>query len=114
MISDHLNIAPLTSLDQALQQLKSGGMVIVLDAQERENEGDLSGAAEFMSPEMVDFMLRQGAGVLCAPITQETAERLHLSPIVDRESNTSPHQTPFLIPVDHCETGTGVSAQARA
>jgi len=88
--------------------------VVVLDAQDRENEGDLICAAEFMTPATVDFMLRKGAGVLCAPITQETADRLRIAPIVDRESNTTPHQTPFLIPIDHVESGTGVSADARA
>lgn len=114
MHDDSPTLPPLSSLHEALQRLKSGGMVIVLDAQERENEGDLICAAEFITPETVDFMLRQGAGVLCAPVTAETAERLHLSPLVDRDSNTSAHQTPFLIPVDHARSGTGVSAQSRA
>lgn len=89
-------------------------MVIVLDAQERENEGDLLCAAEFMTPEKVDFMMRRAAGVLCAPLTQEVADRLQLSPIVDRDSNTSAHQTPFLMLVDHRDAGTGVSAENRA
>ena len=66
-----------------------------------------------MTPATVDFMLRQGAGVLCAPLTKEYAQRLQLSPIVDPESNTSLHQTPFLIPVDHRDAGTGVSALSR-
>ncbi|HWL08450.1 MAG TPA: GTP cyclohydrolase II [Planctomicrobium sp.] len=112
MSEDHLPF--LSSLDDALKQLRAGGMVVVLDAQDRENEGDLICAAEFMTPATVDFMLRKGAGVLCAPITQETADRLRIAPIVDRESNTTPHQTPFLIPIDHVESGTGVSADARA
>ena len=84
-------------LDVILQRLKEGGMVIVVDAQERENEGDLLCAAEFMTPEKVDFMVRRAAGYLCAPLTQDVAERLQLSPIIDRDSNTSAHQTPFLI-----------------
>jgi len=104
----------LNTLDDALKQLRAGGMVIVLDAQDRENEGDLICAAESITPEMVDFMLRKGAGVLCTPLTQETADRLRLVPMVDRESNTTPHQTPFLIPIDHVNSGTGVSAEARA
>jgi 3,4-dihydroxy 2-butanone 4-phosphate synthase/GTP cyclohydrolase II len=112
-LDDVLHSAQLNSLDDALRQLKAGGMVVVLDAQERENEGDLICAAEFVTPEMVDFMVRRGAGVLCAPLTQETAERLHLSPVVDRESNTTLHQTPFMVQVDHREAGTGVSAQSR-
>ncbi len=89
-------------------------MVIVLDARERENEGDLICAAESITPEMVDFMLRQGAGLMCTPLTREAADRLRLMPIVDSESNNSPHQTPFLVQVDHRESGTGVSAESRA
>ncbi|WP_437207275.1 GTP cyclohydrolase II [Planctomicrobium sp. SH664] len=104
----------LSSLDEALNRLRAGGMIIVLDAQERENEGDLICAAEFATPEIVNFMLREAAGVLCAPLQQDVAERLQLSPVVDRDSNTSPHQTPFLIQVDHRDSGTGVSTTARA
>ncbi len=59
-------------------------------------------------------MLRQGAGVLCAPLTTEVAARLQLTPIVEQDRNTSAHQTPFLIPVDHANSGTGVSAHSRA
>jgi 3,4-dihydroxy 2-butanone 4-phosphate synthase/GTP cyclohydrolase II len=107
-------VTALSKLDAALSALREGRMVIVTDAQERENEGDLICAAELIAPETVNFMLRQGAGVLCAPLTEETAKRLSLTPMVDRDSNTSAHQTPFLIPIDHCEGGTGVSAASRA
>jgi 3,4-dihydroxy 2-butanone 4-phosphate synthase/GTP cyclohydrolase II len=89
-------------------------MIIVVDARDRENEGDLVCAAELVTPEMIDFMLRKAAGVLCAPLTREVADRLQLKPIVDAEANNSPHQTPFLVQVDHRDAGTGVSAAARA
>jgi 3,4-dihydroxy 2-butanone 4-phosphate synthase/GTP cyclohydrolase II len=102
------------SIDAALRALREGKLVIVVDAQERENEGDLVCAAELITPEMVNFMLRQGAGVLCAPLVQEVADKLRLRPMVDPEANTSLHQTPFLVPVDHRHSGTGVSAEARA
>ncbi|AMV17079.1 bifunctional 3,4-dihydroxy-2-butanone-4-phosphate synthase/GTP cyclohydrolase II [Planctomyces sp. SH-PL14] len=102
------------SVDAALEALRAGKMVIVLDAQERENEGDLICAAQSITPEQVNFMLRQGAGVLCAPLTTEVAARLQLTPIVEQDRNTSAHQTPFLIPVDHANSGTGVSALSRA
>ncbi|MFO1093600.1 MAG: 3,4-dihydroxy-2-butanone-4-phosphate synthase [Planctomycetaceae bacterium] len=105
---------PSAPLEQALAALRSGKLVIVVDAQERENEGDLICAAETITPEMVNFMLRQGAGVLCAPLTREIADRLRLRPMVDPEANTSPHQTPFLVSIDHRDSGTGVSAAARA
>ncbi|TWT50022.1 Riboflavin biosynthesis protein RibBA [Thalassoglobus neptunius] len=102
------------NLDLILQRLQEGKMVIVLDAKDRENEGDLLCAAQFMTPEKVDFMMRRAAGVLCAPLTQDVAERLQLNPIVDAESNTSSHQTPFLMLVDHKDSGTGVSAESRS
>jgi 3,4-dihydroxy-2-butanone 4-phosphate synthase len=70
-----LPTSPASPLDQALQALRSGKLVIVVDAQERENEGDLICAAESVTPEMVNFMLRQGAGVLCAPLAHDIAER---------------------------------------
>jgi len=105
--------ASMQQIEAALEALRQGKLVIVLDAQERENEGDLIAAAELMTPETVDFMLRQGAGVLCAPLTQDYAARLQLTPLVNTDSNTSPHQTPFLIPVDHRDAGTGVSTLNR-
>ncbi len=100
-------------LEAVLTALRSGRPVIVIDAQDRENEGDLVCAAELVTPETIDFMLRQGAGLLCVPITQETAQRLHLEPMVDEQANTSRHQTPFLMPIDHRDSGTGVSAESR-
>lgn len=105
---------PLNTMDDALTALREGRLVIVLDASDRENEGDFIGAAESVTPEQVEFMLRVGRGVLCAPMTQETADRLRLSPLVDAESNSSLNHTPFLTPIDHREAGTGVSAESRA
>jgi 3,4-dihydroxy 2-butanone 4-phosphate synthase / GTP cyclohydrolase II len=103
-----------SSIEQALTSLRHGKLVIVVDALDRENEGDLICGAEAITPEMVDFMLRTGRGWLCAPLTQETAERLNLSPAVASDRNTAPHKTPFLIQVDHRDTGTGVSPASRA
>ena len=109
---------PTRSVEQtvaaAIERLQSGGMIIVTDAPDRENEGDLICPAETITPEQVQFLLREGAGVLCAPLTEAEADRLDLTPIVDTARNNSPNQTPFLIPVDHVEAGTGVSAEARA
>jgi 3,4-dihydroxy 2-butanone 4-phosphate synthase/GTP cyclohydrolase II len=102
------------TIDEALTALRAGKLVIVLDAQERENEGDFICAAESITPQQVAFMLRYGAGMLCTPITQESAERLKLPPIVDSESNTAPQKTHFLVPIDHRDAGTGISADARA
>ena len=101
-------------MDEALDALKAGRMVIVIDAKERENEGDFVCAAESVTPEMISFMLRYGAGVLCVPLLQEAADRLGLTPIVDSQRNTAPNQTLFMTPVDHRDAGSGVSADNRA
>jgi 3,4-dihydroxy 2-butanone 4-phosphate synthase/GTP cyclohydrolase II len=103
-----------SGIDPALAALRRGGLVIVVDALDRENEGDLICAAETITPEIVDFMLRIGRGVLCVPLTHEAAERLHLTHAVSSERNTAPHQTQFLVQVDHRESGTGVSPSSRA
>jgi 3,4-dihydroxy 2-butanone 4-phosphate synthase / GTP cyclohydrolase II len=102
------------TIEDAVEALRAGRMVIVVDAEERENEGDFLCAAETITPEMVNFMLRHGAGVLCVPLLEEAARRLGLDPIVDNERNTAPNRTAFLTPVDHRNSGTGVSAAARA
>ncbi len=109
MTSAHLN-----TVDDALAALRAGRLVIVVDASDRENEGDFVAAAESITAEQVDFMLTRGRGVMCAPLTRETADRLRLSPLVAAESNSSPNHTPFLTPVDHRDAGTGVSAESRA
>lgn len=108
------SIADRSSIDDVLAALKAGRPVIVVDAHERENEGDFICAAELITPETVDFLLRVGRGVLCVPLTQETADRLQLAPAVGSDFNTAPHQTQFLVPVDHCDAGTGVSPANRA
>lgn len=100
------------AIDEALMALREGRVIIVVDARERENEGDFVVAAESITPEIVSFMLRNGAGMLCTPMSRERAEALNLEPLVER--NTTPHQTPFLMPVDHRESGTGISAESRA
>ncbi len=102
------------TIDEALTALKEGQLVIVVDAQDRENEGDFICAAETITPQTVDFMLKIGRGVLCVPLIQETADRLQLAPVVDQAHNTAPNRTHFLIQVDHRDSGTGVSPENRA
>lgn len=101
-------------IDDALDALKSGKMIIVVDAEERENEGDFVCAAETITPEQVHFMLRHGLGELCVSLLAETAERLGLVPIVDSDRNSSPNRTAFLTPIDHRDAGSGVSPGNRA
>ncbi len=103
----------LASIETAVEDFKNGKMVIVVDDEDRENEGDLIMAAEFATPETVNFMLKYGRGVLCAPITIETCNRLGLPHQV--QENTSILGTPFTVTVDKLEgCTTGVSCHDRA
>ena len=102
------------AIDEAISALQRGGTVIVVDDEARENEGDFVCAAETITPEIVDFMLRHGRGMLCVPVSGEIATRLGMSEMVGDNRNTSETQTPFLVMVDHRDSGTGVSAENRA
>lgn len=103
----------LASIDEALDDFKQGKFVIVVDDEDRENEGDLITPAQLITPEKVNFMLSNGRGVLCAPITIERARQLDLPHQV--ETNTSMLGTPFTVTVDKLEgCTTGVSAADRA
>lgn len=106
--------ARMTQVDRALAALQQGKLVIVVDAKERENEGDFVCSAELATPEAVDFMLRIGRGMLCAPLEQDVADHLRLPLVVDGERNTAPHGTQFLMQIDHRDAGTGVAPEARA
>jgi 3,4-dihydroxy 2-butanone 4-phosphate synthase/GTP cyclohydrolase II len=101
-------------VEEALQALAEGRVVIVVDDEDRENEGDFIAAAEKVTPEVVEFMITHGRGQLCMPIMPELASRLQLRPMVDPSSNTAPYRTPFTIPVDHISCRTGISAEERA
>jgi 3,4-dihydroxy 2-butanone 4-phosphate synthase/GTP cyclohydrolase II len=103
----------LQSIQQAIDALQKGGLMIVVDDDDRENEGDFIGAAESITPEPVDFMVRIGRGTLCVPVTSEDAARLKLRPVVDESSNNAPNKTAFLRAVDYISAGTGVSALNR-
>ncbi|MEI6555049.1 MAG: bifunctional 3,4-dihydroxy-2-butanone-4-phosphate synthase/GTP cyclohydrolase II [Paludibacter sp.] len=103
----------LDSIEEALLDIKNGKFVIVVDDEDRENEGDFICAAEKMTPEMVNFMITHGRGVVCAPLSEERCDELDLEMQVDK--NTSIHSTPFTVSVDLLEgCTTGVSAADRA
>ncbi|MBQ7462021.1 MAG: bifunctional 3,4-dihydroxy-2-butanone-4-phosphate synthase/GTP cyclohydrolase II [Bacteroidaceae bacterium] len=103
----------LSSIEAALDDFRQGKFVIVVDDEDRENEGDFITAAEMITPEKVNFMLRNGRGVLCAPITMGRAAELELDHQV--EDNTSMLGTPFTVTVDLLEgCTTGVSTHDRA
>lgn len=103
----------LATIEQALEDLKAGKFVVVVDDEDRENEGDLIAAAELITPEKINYMLKLGRGVLCAPITKERCRQLKLEHQV--QSNTSMLGTPFTVTVDLLEgCTTGVSTHDRA
>lgn len=103
----------LDRIEDAIQDIKDGKFVIVVDDEDRENEGDLVIAAEKVTPEKVNFMLKHARGVLCAPITLSRCEELNLPRQV--ENNTSVLGTPFTVTIDKLEgCSTGVSASDRA
>lgn len=103
----------LNTIEEAIEDIRNGKFVIVVDDEDRENEGDFVCAAEKVTPEMVNFMITHGRGVVCAPLTEERCEELELEMQV--EKNTSIHSTPFTVSVDKLEgCTTGVSAADRA
>ena len=108
------NMTTLSRIEDALEDFKAGKLLIVVDDQDRENEGDFVCAAEKITPETVNFMLHHGRGVLCAPMAPELCERLEMDMMV--RENTSHLGTPFTVSVDLLGEGctTGVSASDRA
>lgn len=104
----------LNTIPEAIDAIRMGEMIIVVDDEDRENEGDFIAAAEKVTPEMVNFMTTYGRGLVCAPISEEICEQLELELMVGK--NTSSHETPFTISVDLLGYGctTGISASDRA
>ncbi|WP_282935682.1 bifunctional 3,4-dihydroxy-2-butanone-4-phosphate synthase/GTP cyclohydrolase II [Paenibacillus sp. RC67] len=100
------------TIEEAIYDLMLGKVVIVVDDEDRENEGDFIALAEKASPEIINFMIKEGRGLVCAPITEERAQELELPPMVSR--NTDYHGTAFTVSVDHIETTTGISASERS
>jgi 3,4-dihydroxy 2-butanone 4-phosphate synthase/GTP cyclohydrolase II len=101
-----------SSIEAAVEAIARGDMIIVVDAEDRENEGDFVCAAEKITPEMVNFMLTHARGQLCMPLLPEDCERLKLAPVV--KTNTAPLHTTFTVPIDHHTSKTGITAQERA
>ncbi|MDR3651568.1 MAG: bifunctional 3,4-dihydroxy-2-butanone-4-phosphate synthase/GTP cyclohydrolase II [Paludibacter sp.] len=103
----------LNTIEEAILDIKNGKFIIVVDDEDRENEGDFICAAEKVTPDMVNFMITHGRGVVCAPLTEDRCDELELEMQVDK--NTSIHSTPFTVSVDKLEgCTTGVSAADRA
>jgi len=104
----------LNTIPEAIEAIRNGELIIVVDDEDRENEGDFIAAAEKVTPEMVNFMTMYGRGLVCAPISEEICEQLELEMMVGK--NTSSHETPFTVSVDLLGYGctTGISASDRA
>ncbi len=103
----------LNSIEEALEDIAKGKVVIVVDDEDRENEGDFVAAAELVSPEMINFMATEGRGLICTPILNGRANELDLPPMVSK--NTDPNNTAFTVSIDRIGAGctTGISAYDR-
>lgn len=99
-------------IEEAIASLKQGELIIVVDDEDRENEGDFVALAEKATPEVINFMITHGRGLVCTPITEERAEELQLPLMVS--NNTDPHKTAFTVSIDYKDTTTGISAFERA
>ena len=104
----------LNTIDEAIDAFRKGELVIVVDDEDRENEGDFIASAELITSEKINFMTKYGRGLVCAPLTEERCEELELDLMVN--SNTSLHATPFTVSIDLIGDGctTGISASDRA
>lgn len=104
---------PFDSVEDAIEDIRRGKLIVVVDDEDRENEGDLVGAAETMTPAQVNFIIREARGLLCVPMTPERLQHLGLPAMVAK--NTAPMETAFTVSVDAVRgTTTGISAQDRA
>lgn len=108
------NKIELSSISEAIEDIRNGKMIIVVDDEDRENEGDFIAAAEKVTPEMINFMAQHGRGLICAPLIEERCEELGLNMMVD--DNTVLHNTQFTVSVDLIGQGctTGISAHDRS
>ena len=99
------------TIEEALEELRQGRMILVTDDPDRENEGDLICAAEFATTENVNFMATHGKGLICMPMSEELGKKLMLPQMVS--DNTDNHCTAFTVSIDHADTTTGISAEER-
>lgn len=100
------------TIEEAIEDIKLGKIIVVVDDENRENEGDLLMAAEKITPKAINFMATHGRGLICAPVANEILEKLDFHQMVG--NNTDNHETAFTVSVDHIDTTTGISAHERA
>src|SRR3569832_2446272 len=104
----------LNTIPEAIEAIKAGRTIIVVDDEDRENEGDFLTAAHNATPETINFMIRQGRGLVCAPISRQRAKELELEPMLT--NNTTSHETNFTVSVDllaGCTTGISASDRSK-
>lgn len=101
-----------STIDEALEDLRNGKIIVVSDDEDRENEGDLICAAEFAATENINFMATYAKGLICMPMSKEITNKLNLNQMVTK--NTDNHETAFTVSIDHVETTTGISAVERS
>ena len=100
------------TIEEALEDLRAGKLILATDDPDRENEGDFICAAQFATTENVNFMATYGKGLICMPMSQEYVEKLHIPQMVSH--NTDNHETAFTVSIDHVSTSTGISAAERS
>jgi len=100
------------TIDEAIEDIRKGKMIVVVDDEDRENEGDLVIAAEKITPGVINFMAKYGGGLVCLPMLRERLEELHIERMVAK--NTDPNKTAFTVSIDAIECKTGISAHERA
>lgn len=100
------------TIEEAISDIREGKMVILVDDEDRENEGDVIVAAEKATPEIINFMATYARGLICVPMTGERLDELEIQPMV--LDNTDNHETAFTVSVDYKTTTTGISAHERA
>ncbi|MGC2417701.1 MAG: 3,4-dihydroxy-2-butanone-4-phosphate synthase, partial [Candidatus Acidiferrales bacterium] len=104
---------PFATIEEAIEEIRNGRMIVLVDDADRENEGDLTMAAEKITPEAINFMTKFGRGLICLSLSEQRCDELDLRPISPR--NTSAFGTPFCEPIDAARgTTTGTSASDRA
>jgi 3,4-dihydroxy 2-butanone 4-phosphate synthase/GTP cyclohydrolase II len=107
----NMSIEALKRVEVAINEIKKGRMVIMMDDEDRENEGDLVYAATFSTPDMVNFMAKEARGLICTPLPKELAIKLNLVPMVS--NNISNHETAFTVSIDSTSAETGISSAER-
>src|ERR671932_557147 len=113
MATELRTTAPFATIEEAIEEIRQGKFVVVVDAADRENEGDLTIAAQFATPEAINFMATHGRGLICLSLTAERCDELNLGPMADR--NEAPLRTAFTVSIEAREgIATGVSAHDRS